>query len=157
MNPGMRDRVGAYLEQLYERYNRPECVPPDPLQFPLRYGGAADREVVALLAASLAFGGVGQIATAVETVLERLGDPAAQVTALTEGDLRARLAGFRHRFVTGTEVAALLAGAGALIRRHGSLGACFADLQREEDETVLPALGQFVDLPEPVPAVDGAP
>ena len=40
-------------------------------------------------------------------------------------------------------MAALLAGAGRLIRRHGSLGACFAAGAAPDDQTVLPALRAF--------------
>jgi uncharacterized protein (TIGR02757 family) len=58
--------------------------------------------------------------------------------------LDAAFAGFKHRFTTGEEVAALVRAAAGLQERHGTLGARFASLVDPGDETVVPALGQFV-------------
>ncbi len=40
------------LDALYERFNRPEYVDPDPLMFVRRFWDVADREIVALVANS---------------------------------------------------------------------------------------------------------
>ena len=61
------------LDTLYARYNRREYVHPDPLEFLYRYRDLRDREIVALIASSLAYGRVIQILRSVDSVLERLG------------------------------------------------------------------------------------
>ena len=54
-------KLKQQLEQLYHRLNRRKYVHPDPLEFLYRYNTPADRELVALITSSLAFGRVEQI------------------------------------------------------------------------------------------------
>jgi uncharacterized protein (TIGR02757 family) len=137
-------RLEDTLEALYSRLNRREYVHPDPLEFLYKYDDPRDREVVGLVASSLAYGRVAQILASVERVLDRLGPrPARLIADASADELRASLAGFRHRFTTGDEVAAMLFGAGRLAREHGSLGGAFVSFMSPDDETVLPALGRF--------------
>ncbi len=133
------------LEDLYRRYNRRQYVHPDPVEFLYRYDDAEDREVVALVASCLAYGRVKQILASVAKVLEVLGDrPAKQLLSTPPARLAARLSGFKHRFTTGRQMAALLGGARRAIERHGSLERCFCAGLAEGDVTVLPALSKFV-------------
>ena len=132
------------LEALYGRLNRRRYVEPDPLQFVYGWADVRDREVTALVAATLAYGRVGQIVRSVADVLERLGDsPSERVRGASPRRLRRDLAGFVHRFSTGDELACLLTAAGRLGREFGSLGACLAAGLDQRDETVLPALRRF--------------
>jgi uncharacterized protein (TIGR02757 family) len=134
------------LEALYERYNRREFIHPDPLELVLRYPAPADQELAGLVAATLAYGQVRQILIAVERALAPLGPaPALFLRAAGDGHLRRDYAAFKHRWTTGAELAALLAGARSAATEHGSLGACFQAGYRDEDETVLPALSRFVE------------
>lgn len=132
------------LGELYARYNRRAYVSPDPLQFLYAYDDPADREIVGLVASSLAFGRVPQILASVTRVLDRLPNPAADVRRAGRAEWRRRLRGFRHRFVTGEDVSDLLYAAGRLLERHGSLEACFTNGHDPSDATVLPALTAFV-------------
>ncbi len=131
------------LEALYERLNRREFVHPDPLEFLYEYADVRDREIVALVASSLAYGRVAQILASVRTVLDRIGEPArfAKETSLEKA--RRALRGFKHRFARGEEVAALLYGAGRLIERHGTLEDAFLTGYDAAQETTLPALADF--------------
>jgi len=131
------------LEGLYRRYNRREYVSPDPLQFLYEYDDPADREVVGLVASSLAYGRVAQILRSVRDVLDRMGEPHRFVVDSTPARMRRAFEGFKHRFTTCDEIAAMLSGARRAIRRHGSLGRCFASHLSRGDESVLPALGGF--------------
>lgn len=133
------------LERLYGHYNDRHFVDPDPLAPLYRFTGARDQEVVGLITASLAFGNVKQILKSIEVVLAAFPEPAASIPALPHTAIRARLDGFRHRYVTGVEMADVLAAAGSVIREHGSLGACLAALDDPGDPTLLPALTRFVD------------
>lgn len=99
----------------------------DPLGIVRRHAAPADREVVGLVAATLAFGNVATIRASVERVLRALGpSPAAAVDTLCEAELARRLDGFVHRVYRGPDVAAMLSRAGALRREHGSLGAALS-------------------------------
>ena len=138
----------AALEALYDRYTRPEFIDPDPLVFLHDYPNVQDREIVALVASSLAYGRVAQICKSVARVLERMGEPARFLERSSRESLDATFADFKHRFTTGPELAALLYGAKRVIERDGALGACFAASLSASDETVQPALAAFVDTIE---------
>jgi uncharacterized protein (TIGR02757 family) len=129
------------LDELHRMYHRREFVHPDPLQFLYDYPDVADREIVALVAGSLAYGRVGQILVSVRRVLEAMDcRPRRFVTDRSPSQMAKALAGFRHRFNTGPEVAALMAGLKKVLRRHGSLEACFMQGMRADDSTVLGGL-----------------
>ena len=134
------------LEGLYTTLNRRCYVHPDPLEFLYPCRRTADREIVALIASSLAYGRVNQILISVARVLDILGShPASTLAQTTPAKLKKQLKDFRHRFSTGTEVAQMLLGARKLTGEFGSLGNCFAAGLTAEDETITPALKQFVD------------
>jgi len=132
------------LEALYAQLNRPEYIDPDPLAPVLTYAAQADRELVGLIAASLAFGNVKQILRSIHVVLAQFPNPHADLLAATPAQLRRTLRNFRHRYVGGEEMAGLLCGARAVLRAEGSLGAAFTRGMHPADTTVLPAMTQFV-------------
>jgi uncharacterized protein (TIGR02757 family) len=96
----------------------------DPVGFAHRYAAAEDRELVALVAACVAFGNVKAIRAKLDDLLLRLGPHPAQAAddAVT---LHRRLLGWKHRVFRGDDIARLLAGARAVQCAHGSLGARF--------------------------------
>jgi uncharacterized protein (TIGR02757 family) len=131
------------LEKLYAKYNRAEFVHPDPLEYLHSYDDVRDREIVALVASSLAYGRVAQILRSVARVLKRLEAPGDYVRGCTQAGLRRDFKGFKHRFTTGDDVALMLLGARRLIERHGSLENAFCSGLNDSEETVLPALCSF--------------
>jgi uncharacterized protein (TIGR02757 family) len=132
------------LERLYLKYNHRRFIPSDPVEFVHRYESPRDRELVALIASSLAFGNVKQIKASVARALEILGaGPADRVAAVSPVDLEYEFKGFRHRWITGQDVASLLAGAGSAIREYGSLGELFQARLDRNDPDVGPAAGRF--------------
>ncbi len=133
------------LEDLYDRLNRRRYVHPDPLEFLYEYDDPADREVVGLVASSLAYGRVAQILKSVRCVLGRMGPgPVRFLQDVSEASLQRDFTGFRHRFATGENVSAMLLGVKRVIDRYGSPGSCFIAGMGPGDETVLPALSLFV-------------
>lgn len=133
------------LEDRFRRFHRRRYVHPDPLETLYAYDEPSDREVVALVASSLAYGRVGHILVSVRRVLDRLGDlPGRYVRDTTPARMRAGLAGIKHRWTTGDDLAAVLAGARRVIRRHGSLGKRLACGIAPGDMSILPALAGLV-------------
>jgi uncharacterized protein (TIGR02757 family) len=96
----------------------------DPVGFAHAYAGVADRELVALVSACIAFGNAKAIRAKLADLLGRLG---ARPSAAADDPraLRARLRGWKHRVFRGEDIARLLAGARSVQREHGSLGALF--------------------------------
>ncbi len=133
------------LNRLYRRYNRREYVYPDPLVFLYEYGDLKDREIVGLIASSLAYGRVAQIMKSISSVLAPMGNsPFLFLVNSSPESLLSTYEGFRHRFTSGKDIFSLLWAAKAAIEQNGSLCACFCAELRDEHETVLPALSRFV-------------
>lgn len=109
----------------------------DPLEFAHRFADTGDREVVAFLSASLAFGRVASIRTSIRRILDALEDrPAGFLEGWDERPIAA-LKRFKHRWVTGKDVEDFLRRVRGARRAHGSLGALFAAGDEEEEETFL--------------------
>ncbi len=104
----------------------------------------SDREIVALVASALAYGGVRQILKSVNSVLERMDSPCRFLRRATRQSLTERFRDFKHRFTTGEELAVMLYGVKRVIEQHGSLQACFSKGLAEDDDTILSALAAFV-------------
>jgi uncharacterized protein (TIGR02757 family) len=133
------------LDRLYERFNRREYTHPDPVELIYRYERTADREVAALVAALLSLGRVRHILKSAADALERLGsEPGTFVDNARPGELGRAFEGFRHRFTTGSDMAATLEGVQAVRRRWGGVGSRLAALVAEGDETVLGGLESLV-------------
>lgn len=133
------------LDELYTCLNRREYIHPDPLELVWDYPDLPDREVVGMVASSLAYGRVQQILRSVAAVLERMDEsPSRFIMASSWEDLQRAFSDFRHRFTGGNQVAGLLHGLKQVIRRHGSLEACFVRYCGAENDSVLPALRAFV-------------
>jgi len=139
-------RLRGVLDQLYRRYNRRRFVRPDPLQFVYEYQDYHDREVVGLIASSLAFGRVAQILKSVSSVLDRMGpEPFRFLMGASPRELRNTFRDFKHRWVDGAELAAMLLGMGGAIRRYGSLQNCFLACDAHNDILTPQALRRFVN------------
>jgi uncharacterized protein (TIGR02757 family) len=138
-------RIKAQLDKLYAIYNSPKWIHPDPLEYLYQYTGVKDREVVGLIASSLAYGRVLQIVKSISCVLEKMGpSPYDFLQSTPIHSLRSLYKDFRHRFTTGDELVALLAGLKRVMERNGSLFNCFTSCFKSEDETILPALSFLV-------------
>lgn len=137
--------LGRWLETIHRRFHHRRYLPTDPLQVLYRFEDPDDREVVALIAASLAYGNVKAILGGIEDVLGRLGpSPRRELDRLSDRQLRSRFRGFRYRVTSAADMTALLRGAKRLAERHGRLEAAFASHGRRDDQTILPALGGWV-------------
>ena len=142
----MAETIAERLEALYERYNRREFVSPDPIEFLYRYDDPGDREIVGLVASSLAYGRVGQINRSVAAALEKIGpSPSRFLKEIPAPSLRRAFSGFRHRFTSGDEMADMLLGVRAVVEKYGSLGACFRACCDQGTQTVREAVVPFVE------------
>ena len=155
----LRDR----LEALVTRYDR-RWIDSDPLRWPHLYPNPGDQEVVAVVAATLAYGRVASIHRSIESALERLGaglpgassrngGPAAAVRPSVAAALPDRFVGWRHRFTAGEDLAWLLQGVGRAREEAGSLGA-YVEAHARGDEPLRAGLIAWHRLAASVPAAD---
>jgi len=129
------------LEQLFSLYQGRQWVHPDPLEFLYLYGEERDREIVGLIASSLAYGRVAQILKSVSAVLDKMGaSPHDFVLSSTDAELQKIFAGFKHRFTTAKDLISLLRGARAVYEDFGSLYNCFMEAHDDRQDTVYEGL-----------------
>ncbi len=143
------DRLRDFLDIVYQRYHRREMVPPDPLQCLYAYDDPGEREVAALLAASLAVGRAQSIVHQVSGVLSRMGPkPASFLKEADAEDMQRVCRGFRYRFFAEDELRAFLEGVRAILRLWGSLESAMAQCLARSQGDVLRALDLFAGMLE---------
>jgi uncharacterized protein (TIGR02757 family) len=137
-------RLRGALERLYRDFDYQGRLARDAVQFPRRYADPLEREIVALLAASLAYGRVELFGPWVDRLLGWL-EPSPRTFALAFDPARdtARFAPFHYRFTRGVDVAAALLAIHRLLVRHGSLRQAFLAGYSLADPDVRPALERF--------------
>jgi uncharacterized protein (TIGR02757 family) len=132
------------LERLYREFDYATRVERDAIRFPSRYPDPRDREIVALLAACLAYGRVDLFSRELERIFGVMGaSPAAFVA---DFDLRrhARLFDdFIYRFNRPCDVVAFCLAARQTLERHGTLEKCFVSGDPDERGPIGPALERF--------------
>ncbi len=126
--PRYRADIARCLDEVFARCHRPSFIDPDPLAVVRRYSDLADREIIALVAAGLAYGRVQSILNSLERIVAVLGPhPARAVPGRNWSRRAALLAPLRHRWTTGAEMVSLIEAASRLQRQRGSVEAAFAD------------------------------
>ena len=128
------------LDELASRYGR-DRLAADPLGLVRPYPDPRDREVAGVIASGLAFGGVPTILRSIRAVLALLGRRPSR--NLLRGARSPKLASFRHRWISGDDVALLLLTIRGMLRASGSLENFFLEGYSPEHEHVGPALDSF--------------
>ncbi|MDA8162712.1 MAG: TIGR02757 family protein [Desulfobacteraceae bacterium] len=131
------------FEDLYGRFNRKDLVHPDPLEFLYNYPHLMDREIVGLIASSLAYGRVAQILKSVSVILGRMPEPARFLSRAGWQEIKDTFDGFRHRFTSGQEIAMLLFGAKRTIETHSCLERYLVSCLDKTDGDMVKALSRF--------------
>ena len=139
-------RLLAPLERLYRETDWVARADLDAIRYPMRYDNAADRELVALLAACMAYGRVDLFGPWVEWALARMGDwPARFVLGFDLAKHGHVFDGFHYRFNRARDLVAFCLATQRVLIQHGSLRACFAAGFSPGDKDVRGALERFVD------------
>ena len=132
------------LESLYSKYNKFEYIHPDPLEFVYKYSGDSERELVGLLASSLAYGNVKQILKSVDNLLRRMGDsPYRYIFAGNKEVFMKNFHCFKHRFTTCEDIAKLLLGIQHILITHSSLKKFFVFCLNESKNNFVNAVTLF--------------
>ena len=136
-------QIKDVLEKLYAKYNHRRFIRPDPLQFVYQYSRGEDMEIAGFLAASLAFGRVGQIEKSVSSLLGRMGEsPYEFVKDFGESE-RKKLRDFRHRFISGDDISDLLELLREVVCEFGGIEKFFAKGYNPNDNNTVHGLAEF--------------
>jgi len=115
------------LETLYSSYNADRVVT-DPIWIVHRYQRPDDQEVVAFIAAALAFGRVQSVLNSIDGMLQVMGpSPAAFVRGFEPARDRGKFDHLVHRWTRGVDMAALVWVLHQMIRQGGSIEGFFAE------------------------------
>jgi uncharacterized protein (TIGR02757 family) len=134
------------LQTLYEAFDHPESAL-DPIQIVRRYAPVEDREVVAFIAAALAFGRVASVMASIENVCRVLGpEPARFIRGFDPARDGPPLATIVHRWTRGNDFVALCWILRRLLEDHGSLERAIAGGVAPDDIDVGPAIERFATL-----------
>jgi uncharacterized protein (TIGR02757 family) len=137
--PAVRDA----LEHLYSAFNAPESAL-DPVQIVRRYARHDDREVVAFIAAGLAFGRVASVMASIEALCAALGrHPAEAIRSFDPARDRARFDALGHRWTRGRDLAALVWMLGRILDTSGSVERFFGTDRDPQAVDVGSALESF--------------
>ncbi len=136
---------GSLLERLYADYNRPGFIHPDPLEFLQLYPQTIDREIVAFIASSLAYGRVAQILKSVSSILDKMvPSPSTFLESASRVSLEKEFSCFKHRFTTSEEIVDFLIAIQKVIKVNGSLHHCFLMRYDCKDHDITRSLELFV-------------
>lgn len=126
-------RLRRLLDDLEGRIDRSVRIGFDPVELPRRYADPADAEVAGLVASCLAYGRADLFKPVVERILAAMGpSPAAFAERFSIAPDPGTFSFATYRFNRPADLRALVAAIGHVRRVHGSLGARFAALFREE-------------------------
>ena len=131
------------LDQLYASFNQPDSAT-DPIQIVRRFTRDDDREVVAFIAAALAFGRVSSVLQSIERVLAVIGPaPAAYVRRFDPRRDAPAFAGIVHRWTRETDIVAMLWLLRQMIDRSGSVEGFFLEGYDPAADDIADALDSF--------------
>ena len=137
----------AYLESVYTKYTHKKFVHPDPLEFLYNYTDINDREIVALIASSLAYGRVAQILKSIRIVLDKIEitgqTPSQFVKNSSKKELTSIFKDFKHRFSTGNDLSHILAGSKKILNKYSTFENCIASKVAQNDETLFNGIKHF--------------
>jgi uncharacterized protein (TIGR02757 family) len=141
----LQTELKQILENLYNKYNHQEFIPPDPLQFVYKYTNNSDREIVAFFASALAYGRVEQIEKSLHDLFNRMGSSPFEFVKSFSAGSKDKLRGFKHRFNDENDIADLAMIFKKVLTKYLSLEKLFLHGYNESDGTILPALEIFCD------------
>jgi uncharacterized protein (TIGR02757 family) len=127
LSPASNAILRPKLDTLYAEFNARHSVS-DPVWFAHTFSSTPDREVVAFIAAALAFGRVQSVIHSIDGMLKVMGaSPAAFVRDFNPARDRNCFDHLVHRWTNGADFAALVWTLHLMIERHGSIEGFFAE------------------------------
>jgi len=132
------------LEAFYKKYNNTSYFGTDPIEYIYNYKDNEDREIVGLLASSLAYGRVAQIRKNLSFILSKMGkSPRKFVMEYNKEDFFNKICGFKHRFCKDVHIISFISAIRNLIIRFGSIENAFITGISRDDKDLLPAMRNF--------------
>ena len=131
------------LESVYSKYNIPDLIHPDPLEFLFNY--PKEREIVGIIASSLAYGRVNLILKTVDDVLKKMGSsPLSYIKDTPIKSMQDDFKNFKYRFTTEYDLIDLLAALKNSLKDFKTLENLFLSEYSHTDENIVNSAIAFV-------------
>jgi len=142
MNAQDLQKIHDIVNRVYHVYHRREFIGFDPVGLLEPYTEKEDREIVALIAALLAFGRVEQINEKVRKVLNLMHPSPREWIEYFDPEKWQHI-DFYHRFVKWDDLLIIFAGIKKILDRWGSLETCFEELWKKSEYNLHKTIGSF--------------
>lgn len=138
-----RRNLKGVLDRLYDARSQIHLAN-DPLSFCHRYTEPLDREIVALIASSFAYGNVKIILNNLRKIFDIMGPSPRRFVEEFRSSAGLKLfSGFRHRFNDGRDLCALILAARSMIEEADTIGEFFLGCYDPDAVDITPSLTQF--------------
>ena len=135
--------IQSTLDTLYASRS-PLHLGNDPLSFCHRYADPGDREIVAVIASSFAYGSVLIILRTLEAIFAEMGRSPRSYTEHFDPQIGLRtFSRFKHRFNDGRDLCALLWGLRQMLEQEGSIQSFFLRGYNSADRDVSSSLNHY--------------
>ena len=130
------------LEQLHDKYNRPEFIEPDPIRIPHSFSDKADKEIAGFFASTIAWGNRKAIVKSAQRMMQYMDyAPADFVRNASEKDL-ATLQSYVHRTFNGQDFTDFVLAIRGITERFGGIGDYFEN-EYERTKDLAAVLSSF--------------
>ncbi len=134
--------IKELLDELCERFNRPEFIEFDPISIPHRFSTNEDIEIAGLLSSTIAWGNRKAIVKSAGRMMEYMDNaPYDFVRNATDGDLLT-LQRYVHRTFNGVDFTDFIIAIRSICDEYGSLGNLFIQLY-QKSESIPIVLAEF--------------
>ncbi|NOX47398.1 MAG: TIGR02757 family protein [Chlorobi bacterium] len=133
-----------FLEEKYDRYNRPDFIESDPISIPHQFTRKEDIEISAFLTATIAWGNRKMIIRNANRLMDLMDRaPYDFIQNFTDDDLRI-FENFVHRTFNGADLAYFLKSLRNIYQNHGGLETIFSN--HEESDSMKEVITRFHNL-----------
>lgn len=133
------------LDRFYKTYNFKDRVFHDPIEFPHRYRQHQDIETSGFIASCFAYGRVDLFKPIIGKILSSMGE--SPYDFILNFDLKKHeklFVGIKYRFNNTSDIVALLYVIHKVVKKYGSIEACFKSFYNKRDDNIGSALSGLI-------------
>lgn len=143
----MPELTKKYLDELVKKYEIPDFIEDDPIQFPHRYNKQEDIEISGLISSCFAYGNRKKIVETLANLHKIFNDTPSEFVINFDIDRDAELfKGFVYRYTQERDLVILIHVIGQVLKEYGTLEKAFLKGFNPAEENIKQSLTNFVNL-----------
>lgn len=141
-----KSELKSFLEDKYDKYNRPDFIESDPISIPHQFSKKEDIEIAGFLAATIAWGQRVTIINNANKLIKRMGNnPHDFIMSATQKDFK-KFDDFVHRTFNGVDAVFFMKSLQNIYRNYGGLENAFTPTSSVKSDFTLNAITNFRTL-----------